>query len=82
MASSRLVIAPLKSTKRALEPYPGNANLLYNVACMEALLGNDESALAALAESVAQWEPYKEMAQKDDDFASLREEPRFLELVT
>ena len=49
---------------------------------MEALLANDESALAALAEPVAQWEPYKEMAQKDDDFASLREEPRFLELVT
>jgi len=74
--------AALESTKRALELYPGNANLLYNVACMEALLGNDESALAALAESVAQWEPYKELAQKDDDFASLREEPRFLELVS
>ena len=74
--------AALESTKRALEQYPGNANLLYNVACMEALLGNSESALTALAESVAQWEPYKEMAQKDDDFASLREEPRFLELVS
>ena len=73
--------AALASTKRALEIYPGNANLLYNVACMEALLGNPEVALKALAESVAQWEPYKEMAQKDDDFASLRENPRFLELV-
>ena len=49
---------------------------------MEALLGNDESALTALAESVAQWVPYKELAQKDDDFALLREEPRFLELVS
>jgi hypothetical protein len=73
--------AALASTKRALEIYPGNANLLYNVACMEALLGNPEVALEALADSVAQWEPYKEMAQKDDDFASLREDPRFLELV-
>ena len=73
--------AALASTKRALETYPGNANLLYNVACMEALLGNDDSALTALAESVAQWEPYKEMAQKDDDFVSLREDPRFVELV-
>jgi hypothetical protein len=48
---------------------------------MEALLGNDDVALTALAESVAQWEPYKEQARRDDDFASLREDPRFLELV-
>jgi hypothetical protein len=73
--------AALEATKRALEIYPGNANLLYNVGCMEALLGNREAALTALAESVAQWEPYKEQAQEDDDFASLREDPRFLELV-
>ena len=73
--------AAVESTKRALELYPGNANLLYNVACMEALLGNDEAALAALAESVAQWELYKDQARKDDDFASLREDPRFVELV-
>lgn len=71
----------LAAAKRGLEMYPGNANLLYNVGCMEALLGNDEAALAALAESVAQWELYKEQAQKDDDFVSLREDPRFVELV-
>lgn len=74
--------AALASTQRALELYPGNAHLLYNVGCMEALLGNDDASLAALAESVAKWEPYKEMAEKDDDFASLREDPRFLELVS
>lgn len=73
--------AALASTKRALELYPGNAHLLYNVGCMEALLGDDDAALTALAESVAQWEPYKEQARKDDDFASLREDPRFVELV-
>jgi hypothetical protein len=71
----------LESTKRGLEMYPGNAHLLYNVACMEALLGNDAAALTALAESVAQWEPYKDQARKDDDFVSLREDSRFLELV-
>lgn len=72
----------LASTRRALEIYPGNAHLLYNVACMQARLGADDASLTALAESVSQWEPYKEMAQKDDDFESLREDPRFLELVT
>jgi len=71
----------LEATKRGLGTYPGNAHLLYNVACMEALLGNGDVALTTLAESVAQWEPYKEQARKDDDFVSLREDPRFLELV-
>jgi hypothetical protein len=73
--------AALEATRRGLGIYPGNANLLYNVACMEALLGNHDEALVALAESVAQWEPYKEQARKDDDFVSLREDPRFVELV-
>jgi hypothetical protein len=71
----------LASTERALETYPGNAHLLYNVACMKALLGEDEAALTALAESVSKWEKYKEQARKDDDFVSLREDPRFTELV-
>jgi hypothetical protein len=39
------------------------------------------SALTAFAESVAQWELYKDLARKDDDFVSLREDPRFVELV-
>ncbi|MFL5943547.1 MAG: cupin domain-containing protein [Gaiellaceae bacterium] len=73
--------AALEATKRGLETYPGNAYLLYNVACMESLLGNDDAALTALAESVAQWEQYKEQARNDDDFASLREDPRFVKLV-
>jgi hypothetical protein len=71
----------LNATKGALETYPGNAYLLYNVACMESLLGNDEAALTALAESVGQWEQYKEQARNDDDFVSLREDPRFVELI-
>jgi hypothetical protein len=72
----------LEATKRGLETYPGNAYLLYNVACMESLLGNDEAALTALAESVAQWELYKNQAREDDDFVSLREDPRFVKLVS
>lgn len=71
----------LAATNHGLESHPGNAYLLYNVACMEALLGHDEAALTALAESVSKWEPYKELAQADDDFASLREDKRFVELV-
>lgn len=73
--------AALEAVERGLEMYPGNAHLLYNVACMQALLGDTDAALAALADSVAQWELYKEQAQNDDDFASIREDPRFVALV-
>jgi hypothetical protein len=61
--------------------YPGNAFLLYNVACMSALLGRTDEAFAALAESTSKWEPYKELARGDDDFASVKDDPRFAELV-
>ncbi|HEY2353422.1 MAG TPA: hypothetical protein VGH79_00805 [Gaiellaceae bacterium] len=72
----------LEVTNKALEAYPGNALVLYNVACMSALLGDHETALTALAESVSKWEPYKELARNDDDFTSLRNDPKFVELVS
>lgn len=65
----------------ALEKYPGNALFLYNVACMESLLGRSDEALATLGTAIEGWPRFKENAQKDDDFASLREDARFLELV-
>src|SRR5207244_292066 len=73
--------AALEATNRGLEAYPGNALLLYNVACMSALLGDRETALTALAESVAKWEPYREYARGDADFESLRDEQKLVELV-
>jgi quercetin dioxygenase-like cupin family protein len=72
----------LEALKPALEVYPGNALLLFNVACMSSLLGDRETALTALAESVSEWEPYKELARNDDDFASLRDDPKFVELIS
>jgi hypothetical protein len=71
----------LETLNPGFEAYPGNALLLYNVACMSALVGDREKALTALAESVAKWEPYKELARGDDDFESLRDDPKFVELV-
>jgi len=65
----------------ALEKFPGNALFLYNVACMQSLLGRGDEALETLRSSVEKWPQFKENAQKDDDFASLREDQRFLELV-
>src|SRR5215467_4623018 len=65
----------------ALEKYPGNALFLYNVACMQSLLGRGDEALGTLGEAVEKWPKFKENAQKDDDFTSLRDDPRFAELV-
>jgi mannose-6-phosphate isomerase-like protein (cupin superfamily) len=67
--------------REALETFPGNAFILYNVACLENLLGRPADALATLAAAVEQWPAYKETARDDGDFASLREDPRFAELV-
>jgi hypothetical protein len=67
--------------REALETYPGNAFILYNIACLENLLGQPDDALATLATSVEGWPAYKDLAREDEDFASLREDPRFTKLV-
>jgi mannose-6-phosphate isomerase-like protein (cupin superfamily) len=65
----------------ALGKFPGNALILYNIACMQSMLGRGDEALTTLTESVEKWPKFKENAQADDDFASLREDPRFVALI-
>jgi tetratricopeptide (TPR) repeat protein len=62
--------------REGLELHPGNASLLYNLACAEALMGDKESALEHLAEA-AKDERFREFARTDSDFDSLRDDPRF-----
>ncbi len=71
----------LAACHEALGKFPGNPLILYNVACMESLLGRGDEALDTLRLAVEGWPKFKENAQKDDDFAPLRDDPRFLELV-
>jgi tetratricopeptide (TPR) repeat protein len=59
-----------------LELHPGNASLLYNLACMEALLGEKDAALEHLAEAVRN-PRVREWATTDSDLDSLRDDPRF-----
>jgi hypothetical protein len=68
--------------RSGLETNPGNAFILYNVACMEALLGRGEDALEPLAEALAAWPAYKDLATNDEDFAAFRDDPRFQALVS
>jgi len=71
----------LEACHVALKKFPGNALILYNIACMQSLLGRGDEALETLGTSVETWPKFKENAQKDDDFAPIREDPRFVELV-
>jgi hypothetical protein len=68
--------------RSGLETNPGNAFILYNVACMESLLGHHEEAFDALTEALTAWPAYKELATNDEDLATIRDDPRFESLVS
>lgn len=63
--------------ERTLAAHPGNPNILYNLACFEALAGRGDDALEHLAEAVEADPRTREWAQKDSDFDSIRADPRF-----
>ena len=60
------------------EPDPGT---YYNLACMEALAGHTDAAFEALTH-VADEPRLRELAADDSDLESLRDDPRFAELLT
>jgi len=64
-----------------LEQHPGNTSLLYDVACVEALMGNKDSALEYLRRALEN-PRFREDATKDEDLASLHDDPRFTALVS
>jgi len=63
--------------RAALEEHPDNANLLYNLACFEALAGREDDAIAHLARAIELRPGAREWAMKDRDLASLRERGDF-----
>jgi hypothetical protein len=71
----------LSVTREALEEHPGNALVLYNLACLESLLGEPEPAIEHLGAAVEAWPAFRESAAADGDFASLRDDARFQALV-
>jgi hypothetical protein len=62
--------------QEGLELHPGNTSLLYDLACLEALMGDRDDALEHLREAVAN-PRLREHALTDSDFDSLRDDPRF-----
>ena len=51
--------------------------LHYQLACVEALTGNRERALAELTLTIERSERFRERAAEDEDFDSIRDDPRF-----
>jgi tetratricopeptide (TPR) repeat protein len=65
----------------ALELSPGDPMMLYNGACLYALLGEADRALDTLARAVGMgYENFRWM-QHDPDLDRLRNDPRFIELT-
>jgi quercetin dioxygenase-like cupin family protein len=64
-----------------LEANPESASLLYNLACLEAIQGQSEAALAALSQAIELNPEAAEWARGDEDFERLREDPEFRALA-
>jgi mannose-6-phosphate isomerase-like protein (cupin superfamily) len=63
------------------EKHPGAGIVLYNLACVEAILGETEPSLEHLRRSIELEERFREFARSDEDFASIRDRPEFRDLV-
>ena len=70
-------VGAIEVMARALEEHPDNHNVLYNLACAEARAGEVDSALDHLRRAVELEPRTREWAQTDEDFASIRDDPRF-----
>jgi hypothetical protein len=65
----------------ALGQYEDNAGVLYNLACADALLGEKDAAIDHLRAAIEEQPASAGHARADEDFASIRDDPRFAELV-
>jgi tetratricopeptide (TPR) repeat protein len=72
-----------RELQAGIEANPDAWQGYFNLACIEARLGNEDAALEELrraadrdSEAVAKWAP------QDEDFAALKDDPRFQEIVS
>jgi Cupin domain len=63
--------------REGLEEKPGDPAMLYNLACLEARAGRTDAALDHLVTAAEANERFRKAAQTDEDFASIRDDPRF-----
>jgi len=68
--------------QRALAIDPEETSVLYNVACVYALLGRTEEAIGCLSKVMEHGIFFKNWAAKDSDLDALRSDPRFNALLS
>jgi hypothetical protein len=64
-----------------LEERPNETYILFNVACCESLAGRPDDAVEHLRRAIELWDGCRGMAQQDQDFDPIRDQPAFRELV-
>ena len=64
-----------------IEAHPEYPELVYNLACCEALSGRTDDAIAHLEQAVESAERLREYAKGDSDFDAIREQPAFKDVV-
>jgi hypothetical protein len=70
------------TVRRALESQPDHAGLNYNLACFAVLAGErDDDVFDHLRIAAAAHPPFRNEARADDDFAAVRDDPRFQEAL-
>jgi adenylate cyclase len=71
----------LEWSERALALYPNDMSSLGNGACLQARLGHADRAIALLERVSAQGWGQRDWLERDPDYDSLRDDPRFQTLV-
>jgi hypothetical protein len=72
----------LEAVRAALERMPDHAGLHYNYACFATLAGDtSDDTFAHLRRSVELLPRFREDARRDDDFAAVRDDPRFEDAI-
>jgi tetratricopeptide (TPR) repeat protein len=67
--------------RELIEANPEYSNVIYNVACCEALAGRTDDAIKHLRLAIERSEQCRSLAAEDSDFDPIRDEPAFKELV-
>ena len=70
------------AVRGGLEKVPDHPGLHYNYACFATLSGDtDDETFTHLQRSVELFPPFRDQARADDDFAAVRDDPRFEEAL-